>query len=266
MQIINRVSLACYMRLILVLLGTCLRSSPAQASPKSTKSQNKSKAPEPAPRSRKMRLSTVRGPRLALRVIADSVGQIAGFPRQPLDSRDLEVAWLQLGDPVIGFVQAQIALGETVQQFLASKDEDAQFSQLTIKALQSPMTYIKAIWREAPIRASLQATSFLADQVQRQFQGRIPNPARTNGAAGEREWHVVDSMDRPVICRLLEHHDGRLEILDGRGGYYLHRDTLRLSCWRLTEGWLLPPGFRNPGRNDGGGDGLPNPEPRPNPT
>lgn len=246
----------------------CGLSAPS-ACPKPTKSDPRKKSggpPEPAPRSRRVRLSPVTGPLLALRVIADSVGHRSGLPRQPHDARDLEVAWLQLGDTVAGFVQAQIALGETVLQFLASEDENDQFERLAIKARQSPMTYLKAIWREAPIRASRQATSLLANQVQRQFQGRIPSPIRTNGAAGEREWHVIDSMDRPLICRLLAHDDGRLEILDGRGGYYLHRDTLSLSCWRLAEGWLLVPGFRNRGRNDGGGDGLPNPELRPDPT
>jgi len=69
-------------------------------------------------------------------------------------------------------------------------------------------------------------------------------------------------MDRPLICRLLEHEDGRLEILD-RGGGFLHRDTLKLSSWRLLEGWLLPVGFRH--RAAGDGDGLPHPEPQPNP-
>lgn len=243
----------------LLSLPATARAPVIQTAKKGPESRRKPRAQ----RRRRVRVSRVLGPRLALRVIADSVGQMSGTARQPHDPRDLEVAWMQLGDPVAGFVQAQIALGETVRQFLANEDENAQYERLATEARQSPMTYIKAIWREAPIRASLQATSFLAHQVRRLFQGRIPEPVRTEGAPGQREWHVVDSMDRPVICRLLT-HDGRLEILDGGGGY-LHRDTLRLSCWRLAEGWLLAPGFRNRVRKNGG-DGLPNPEPRPNPV
>jgi hypothetical protein len=257
--------------LFIVLRVTILRwcglSAPVPTSSKPTKSRPKNRAGSPkTTQQSRVRLSPVAGPSLALRVIADSVGQIAGFPCQPREHHDLEVAWLQLGDPVAGLVQSLIALGETIPQFLASKDENAQFARLVTTARRSPTTYIKAIWREAPVRAALQATSFLADQVQRLFQGRLPQPTRTNGVAGEREWHVVDSMDRPVVCRLLRHDDGRLEILDGRASHYLHPDTLRLSCWRLSEGWLLAPGFRNRGRNDGGGDGLPNPELRPDPT
>jgi hypothetical protein len=256
-----------FIALWVTILRWCGLSAPVPTSSKPTKSRPKSRVGSPkTTQKRRVRLSPVTGPRLALRVIADSVGQIAGFPRQPRDPHDLEVAWLQLGDPVAGLVQSLIALSLTIPQFLASKDENAQFARLVVTARRSPMTYIKAILKEAPVRASLQATSFLADQVQRLFQGRIPKPTRTNGAAGEREWHVVDSMDRPVICRLLKHDDGRLEILDGRASHYLHPDTLRLSCWRLCEGWLLAPGFRNRGRNDGGGDGLPIPELRPDPT
>jgi hypothetical protein len=267
-RIINRVSLAyfvTFVHLILVWVVSRLRGSyaPAPASPKSTTSQNRAGQRSRAPRTPRVRLSRVTGPRLALRVIADSVGQVSGFPRQPHDARDLGVAWLQLGDLVAGFVQAQIALGETVPQFLASKDEDAQFERLAIMAKQSPMTFVRAIWREAAIRASLQATTVLAHRVQRLFRGTIPKAERTKGPAGEQEWYVVDSMDRPVICRLLEHDDGRLEILDG-GGDFLHNKTLALSCWRLAEGWLPAPGFRN--RRNDGGDGLPNPEPRPNPA
>lgn len=248
------------------ILHLCGLSAPAPASAIPSKSHTKNKAvpPKPAPRSRRLRLSRVTGPRQALRVIADAVGQISGTPRQPHDPRDLEVAWMQLGDPVADFVKAEIALGGTVPRFLETDDENAKLDELAVKAQQSPMTYIKAIWREVPIRASLQATTFLAHRVQRLFRGSIPKPERTNGPAGDREWHVVDSMDRPLICRLIEHDDGRLEILDGRGGF-LHRDTLRLSCWRLAEGWLPIGGFRIGGRNDGDGDGSPNPELRPNP-
>lgn len=216
------------------------------------------------PPSRPLRLSPVTGPRLALRLIAEMEGQVSGIRREP-DPRDLEVAWLQLGDPVTGFVQAQIALGETIQQLLESKDEGAQFERLAMTARRSPMTYIRAIWREAPIRASLQATTTLAHRVQRLFRGSVPMPTRTNGPAGEREWHVLDSMDRPVICRVLEHDDGRLEIQDAGGGF-LHSKTLALSRWKLAEGWLPAPGFRNRGRNDGDGEGVPNPAPRPNPA
>lgn len=244
------------------ILRLCGSSPPASTSP--ARSQNRPKPrPEPAPRSRRVRLSRVTGPRRALRTIADSVGQMAGFPRQPHDARDLEVAWSQLGDPVAGFVQAQIALGETIPQFLANKDEDAQYERLAIRAMRSPSVYIKAIWREAPVRASLQATSVLADRVQRLFRGHIPQPLRTGGPAGEAEWHVLDSMGRPVICRLFQHADGRLEILDAGGGF-LHPDTLKLSCWHCQEGWLLPVGFQIRGRNDGDGNGSPRPEPQPN--
>ena len=171
---------------------------------------------------------------------------------------------MQLGEPVADFVKAQIALGESVRMFLETDDENAELDDLALKAQRSPITYIRAIWREAPIRASLQATTFLAHRVQRLFRGSIPTPVRTPGPAGECEWHVVDSMDRPVICRLIK-HERRLEILDGRGGF-LHEDTLRLSCWRLSEGWITAGGFHPGGRNDGEGDGPPNPELRPHPV
>lgn len=170
---------------------------------------------------------------------------------------------MQLGDPVADFVKAQVALGETLPRFLVTHDENAKLNELVIRARRSPMTYVRAIWREAPIGASLQATAFLAHRVQRLFRGSIPAPVRTPGPAGDYEWHVVDSMGRPVICRLIK-HEGRLEILDARGGW-LHEDTLRLSCWRLSEGWITAGGFHPHGRNDGEGDGPPNPELRPNP-
>jgi len=216
----------------------------------------------PAPKARRVRLSPIDGPRKALRLIADTVGQVSGIPRQPLDPFDLQVAWLTLGDPIAGFVQATIALGLTVPMFPLGFCEEAQFQRLVIRARRSAKTFINGIRREFPIRVSLQATSLLAQHVQRLFRGSVPKPVRTNGPAGDCEWHVVDSMDRPLICRLLEHEDGRLEILD-RGGGFLHRDTLKLSSWRLLEGWLLPVGFRH--RAAGDGDGLPHPEPQPNP-
>lgn len=248
------------------ILHLCGLSAPAPvfARPSTNHTQNEAQPPSPAPRGRPL-LSRVTGPRRALRVIADSVGQISGLPRAPHDPRDLEVAWMQLGDPVADFVKAQIALGESIRMFLETDDENAELDDLALKAQRSPMTYIRAIWRKAPIRASLQATTFLAHRVQRLFRGSIPTPVRTQGPAGECEWHVVDSMDRPVICRLIEHEGGRLEILDGRGGF-LHEDTLRLSCWRLAEGWITAGGFRPGGRPDGDGDGPPNPELRPHPV
>jgi hypothetical protein len=225
---------------------------------------NQNQAGPPAPPSRRLRLSRVTGPRRALTVIADAAGQVSGTPRQPRDPGDLEVAWLQLGDPVADFVKAQIALGETIPRFLETDDENAKLDELAVRARRSPTTYIRAIWREAPIGASLQATTFLADRVQRLFRGAIPAPVRTPGPAGESEWHVVDSTGRPVICRLIK-HEGRLEVLDGRGGF-LHEDTLRLSCWRLAEGWITAGGFRPGGRPDDNGDGPPNPELRPHPV
>ena len=142
--------------------------------------------------------------------------------------------------------------------------EEAQFQRLVIRARRSPKTFIKGIRREFPIRVSLPATSLLANHVQRLFRGSVPKAVRTNGPAGDCEWHVVDSMDRPLIRRVLQHEDGRLEILDGGGGF-LHRDTLKLSSWRLLEGWLLPVGFRNRVGNGGEENGLPNPELQLNP-
>ncbi len=227
-----------------------------------TRNRVKQCAP-PQPHSR-VRLSRVTGPRLALRVIADSVGQIAGFPRHPHDTRDIQVAWLQLGDLVGGFVQALIALGEMVPQFLVTRNEEVQFELLEIRAKRSPATFIQAIWREASIRAPLAVTSLLANRVKRQFQGHIPKAVRTNGAAGKRELHVMDSMDRPLICRVLTHPEGRLEILDAGGGF-LHRNTLILSCWRLSEGWITVGGFRPSSRSVRDEDGPSNPELRPHP-
>ena len=239
--------------------------APAFARPPINVPQDGAPPPNPAPPGRRLRLSRVTGPRRALTVIADTAGQISGTPRQPRDPGDLEVAWLQLGDPVADFVKAQIALGETIPRFLETDDENAKLDELVVRARRSPKTYIRAIWREAPIGASLQATTYLAHRVQRLYRGSIPTPVRTPGPAGEREWHVVDSLDRPVICRLIKHEGGRLEILDARGGW-LHEDTLRLSCWRLVEGWITAGGFHPVGHNDGEEDGPPNPELRPNPV
>lgn len=249
------------------ILRLCGSSAPAPAfaHPPANVLQNEAPPPNPTPPSRRLRLSRVTGPRQALTVIADAAGQVSGTPRQPRDPADLEVAWMQLGDPVADFVKARIALGEAVPRFLERDDENAKLDELATTARRSPTTYVRAIWREAPIGASLQATTFLAHRLERLFRGSIPAPVRTPGPAGEREMHVLDSMGRPVICRLIEHAGGRLEILDGRGGGFLHRDTLRLSCWRLAEGWITAGGFRRGGRPDGEGDGLPNPELRPHP-
>ncbi len=246
------------------ILRLCGWAAPAPAAAR-PQGHNHNQAAPPAPRPPRLRLSRVTGPRLALTVITDAAGQVSGTPRQPRDPGDLEVAWMQLGDPVADFVKAQIALGDTIPRFLETDDENAKLDQLAIRARRSPTTYIRAIWREAPIGASLQATTFLAHRVERLFRGAIPAPVRTPGPAGECEWHVVDSMDRPVICRLIEQEGGRLEILDARGGF-LHRDTLRLSCWRLSEGWITAGGFRPNGRPDDEGDGPPNPELRPHPV
>lgn len=248
---------------ILSLFGRAV-AAPATAPAPRIRTRNRVRRRAPPHQARRVRLSRVTGPRRALRLIADTVGQVSGVPRQPHDSHDLEVAWLMLGDPVAGFVQSLVALGATIPRLLDSQDEDAQFEQLVIRAKRSPRTFIKAIRREFPIRSSAEATRVLAHRVQRLFRGAVPKPERTPGPAGEREWHVVDSMDRPVICQILEHEDGHLEILDGLLAGFLHRDTLALSCWRLVEGWLLAPGYRNRRRNDGDGAGLPLPEPRPN--
>ncbi|MBR0832022.1 hypothetical protein JQ612_02365 [Bradyrhizobium manausense] len=249
-----------------VILRLCGWAAPAPAFARSRTNANQNEAPppNPAPRSPRLRLSRVTGPRVALTVIADAAGQVSGTPRLPRDPDDLEVAWLQLGDPVADFVKARIALGEAVPRLLESDDENAKLDELATQARRSPKTYIRAIWRGAPIGASLQATTALAHRVQRLFRGAVPTPVRTPGPAGECEWHVVDSMGRPVICRLIK-HEGRLEILDGRGGL-LHEDTLRLSWWRLSKGWITAGGFHPGGRPDGDGDGPPNPELRPNPV
>lgn len=252
--------LASLVQLWAMIMRLCGLSAPTRARQMSKNTPPKKAAgkPAPAPPARRVRLSPVDGPRKALKVIADTVGQVSGIPRQPLDPFDLQVAWLTLGDPVAGFVQATIALDLTVPMFPLGFCEEAQFRRLVIRARRSQKTFIRAIRREFPIRVSLQATSLLAHHVQRLFRGSVPKPVRTNGPVGDCEWHVVDSMDRPLICRLLEHEDGRLEILDGGGGF-LHRDTLKLSSWRLLEGWLLPVGFRNRVGNGGEENGLPHP-------
>lgn len=248
-----------------VILRLCGWVVAAPATAPTARNRVRGRAPPHQPR-RRVRLSPVTGPRRALRLIADTVGQVSGIPRQPDAPHDLEVAWLMLGDPVTGFVQSRLALGEMVPRLLDNKNEDAQFEQLVIRAKRSPRTFIKAIRREVPIRSSAEATRVLAHRVQRLFRKAVPTPERTSGPAGEREWHVVDSMERPLICQILEHEDGRLEILDGLLAGFLHPDTLKLSCWRLAEGWLLGPGFRHRDRNDGDGIGLPHPEPRPHPV
>ena len=260
MDFVIRISIA-----ILRLCGWSVPTPPCAPAPRlEGRTRDEAGPPQSAPPNRPPRPSRVTGPRLALRLIADMEGQVSGIRRQP-DPHDLQVAWLQLGDPVAGFVQACIALGEGIPMFVMTMDEETQFARLAIQAKRSPKKFIDAMRREASIRMSREATSLLADLAERLFRGSIPAPQRTNGAAGESERHVVDSTGRPLICRLVEHSDGRLEILDAPGGF-LHRDTLALSGWRVEGGWLLPAGFRNRGRNDGDGEGLPHPAPRPNPA
>lgn len=238
---------------------------PTQASGKPSKRKVPVKTRTPAPsRTCRPRLSRVTGPRQALRLIADMVGQTSGIPRRP-DPKDLELAWMILGDPVANFVQALIALGASVPMFLGSDHEEAELDKLAIKAKRSPRKFIKAIWREVPIRASFEAEAVLAHRVKKLFRGNIPQPEGTDSPAAERELHVVDSMDRPLICRVLEHGEGgRLEVLDGPGGF-LHRDTLAHSCWRTAGGWLQAGVVRNRGPNHGDGDAPPNPELVPHP-
>lgn len=248
----------------LTFLGLCVCSANSgkqriSPKPRSTSPNRHVSKKWPASRAEDpVRLSPIRGPRAALRVIADSVGQISGTPRLPNNLHDVEVAWLQLGDHVGSFVQALIALGENVPMFLITKDEEEQFDRLAKRASRSNGKIIKAVWLGVPIRVTFLTTCVLARQVQRLFRGRIPAAVQTPGPAGEREWHVIDSMDRPLICRVLEGDDDELEILD-RGGGRLHRETLRRSCWRLQEGWLLPPVFHNAGD----APVLPQPEPHP---
>jgi hypothetical protein len=74
--------------------------------------------------------------------------------------------------------------------------------------------------------------------VKQLFAHGIPEPDSPGSPTCERECHIVDSFDRPLICRAIEHGEGgRVEILD-LGGGYLHQDTLKLSAWRLIDGWL----------------------------
>ena len=209
-------------------------------------------------------LPRVTGPRSALRLIADMLGQISGRRREP-DARDLESAWLYLGHPAGDFVKALIGLKEQVPLFLRNDDEEAKLDELTKTAKRSPRKFIAAIWSEVPLCASREATNLLARLVRRRFRGAIPKPEWTD----ERQWHVVDQSGRPVICRLDEDESGRLEIrdayadiLDGQGGW-LHRETIALSHWKREKGWLTGGGRIRRG-NDGDGGGLPEPQPEPN--
>jgi hypothetical protein len=216
----------------------------------------------PRRRRRRLHLPRVHGPRSALRFITDMTGQTSGIRREPHPS-ELELVWMILGEPVSAFVQALIARRESVPVFRPCDDEEAEMDRLFIKACRSPRVLIEAIWLGAPIKASLQAESMLARRLERLFGGAIPQPVVTKNAGPEREWHVVDQYDRPLICRIRERADGRLQILD-RGGGWLHSETLRRSHWRLVKGWLHAP-FQIPAFNNAEDEGAPIPEPQPNP-
>lgn len=204
-------------------------------------------------------LPRVRGPASALRLIADMTGQISSIRRKP-DARDLEMAWLFLGHPAGDFVKVLVGLEEAVPLFRQPGDEEAQLDELIATAIKSPRKFIAAIWREVPLRASKQSIDLLARQIQRHFKGVIPNPVLTD----EYQWHLLDQYGRPLIARLSEDERGRLEILDGSGGW-LHRETIGLSHWKLEKGWLMGGGGpRVPKPKVSNGDGLPTSEPEPN--
>ncbi|MDA9530038.1 hypothetical protein ACM42_16725 [Bradyrhizobium sp. CCBAU 25338] len=167
------------------------------------------------------------------------VGQFAGtaLPVQPT-AHDLVVAWAQLGHPLGDFVKALIGLGRKVPEILEHQDEGAEYEKLRKRAKASPRVFIEAIWREIPLCASRETADLLNRYVKRLFPRGIPEPDKSDSAASARECHVVDSFDRPLICRAIEHgKGGRVEILD-LGSGYLHQDTLKLSAWRLIDGWL----------------------------
>lgn len=242
---------------ILRLFGEPSTIETSEASTSKNRLRTKGKASVTPPQ-KHLPLSRVRGPASALRLIADMTGQISSIPRQP-SARDLEMAWLFLGHPAGDFVKALVGLGENVPLFHQNDDEEAQLDELIATATKSPRKFIAAIWREVALCASQESTNLLARQIQRHFKGVIPNPVLTD----EYQWHVVDQYGRPLIARLSEDERGRLEILDGSGGW-LHRETIVLSHWKLKKGWLTGgDGSRVPRRRVVSGDGSPTSEPEP---
>jgi hypothetical protein len=224
------------------ILRLCDLSVPALGSVKPPKNKPRIKTRTPAPsRTRRLHFSRVTGPRQALRLIADMVGQVSAIPREP-DPKDLELAWMILGDPVADFIRALIGLGESVPMFRRRADEEAEMDKLFIKACRSPRILIKAIWLGVPLKAPRQAEAMMARRVDRLFGGVIPEPEVTENDGAEPEWHVVDQYNRPLICRVRERADGRLEILD-RGGGWLDPQTTTvrikarpfLSCCQIPS-------------------------------
>jgi hypothetical protein len=210
-----------------------------------------------APRPVRVKLSRITSPTLALRLLADTQGEVSGRPKEA-DQRDLETAWMQLGDPTAQYVQALIALGSSVPRFIGSQDEEDQMAALLAKARTAKQTFIQAIWKGAAIKISAEAETALARRIERLSGGQIPAPVLTDGPVAEHECHVIDSYNRPVICRAIAHGPKRpLEILDAPGGT-LHRETIALSCWAVKDGWLPVGGFRPPAGRRADGDGLPN--------
>ncbi|WP_316168222.1 MULTISPECIES: hypothetical protein [unclassified Bradyrhizobium] len=170
----------------------------------------------------------------AVRVIAQSAGQIAGAPT----SDRLDQAWASIPHPISDYVRALVGLSRTIPIPMRSENLVAWTFSFCQRAQQDVETVVEAIWAGVVLQASQQVADVLARRIEHRLNGAPANVVYPGGPPATRECHVTDERGRPLIARIYEHGPGgRLQILDEPGGY-LSTETCALSGWNVVSGWV----------------------------